>query len=106
RGGAGAVFDRGEAATIGNVPRYTRNFSGIDDTTGYKTMDMIAIPLKRWEGQPIGVLEVLNKRNGQLNKDDIDILTIVSALAAQDIEQARMIEAAKQDDIDHLLRTN
>jgi len=94
-GVAGAVFKSGEPAIIGNVAWDIRHFPGIDDTTGYKTQDMIAIPLKRWEGQPIGVLEVLNKRNGQLNKDDIDILTIVSALAAQAIEQARLFEAGK-----------
>src|SRR2546428_7714469 len=88
---------------MGTAAGNPRHFSGIDDTTGYKTMDMIAIPLKRWEGQPIGVLEVLNKRNGQLNKDDIDILTIVSALAAQAIEQARLFEAAKLAEVARLL---
>ena len=102
-GVAGAVFKSGEPAIIGNVARDTRHFSGIDDTTGYKTLDMIAIPLKRWEGQPIGVLEVLNKRSGELNKDDIDILTIVSALAAQAIEQARLFEAAKLAEVARLL---
>src|SRR5256886_17485139 len=64
-GVAGAVFKSGEPAIIGNVARDTRHFSGIDDTTGYKTMDMIAIPLKRWEGQPIGLPRILTKRNGQ-----------------------------------------
>ena len=103
KGVAGAVFQSGEPAIIGDVARDTRHFSAIDNSTGFKTLDMITIPLKRWEGDPIGVLQVLNKREGQLNKDDIAILTIVSALAAQAIEQARLFESAKLAEVARLL---
>jgi signal transduction histidine kinase len=103
KGVAGAVFQSGEPAIIGDVTRDTRHFSAIDNSTGFKTLDMITLPLKRWEGDPIGVLQVLNKREGQLNKDDIAILTIVSALAAQAIEQARLFESAKLAEVARLL---
>jgi signal transduction histidine kinase len=103
KGVAGAVFQSGEPAIIGDVARDTRHFSAVDNSTGFKTLDMITIPLKRWEGDPIGVLQVLNKREGQLNKDDIAILTIVSALAAQAIEQARLFETAKLAEVAQLL---
>ena len=102
-GVAGSVFQSGEPAIIGDVARDTRHFSGVDNSTGFKTLDMITIPLKRWEGDPIGVLQILNNREGQLNKDDIAILTIVSALAAQAIEQARLFEAAKLAEVARLL---
>ncbi len=103
KGVAGAVFQSGEPAIISDVGRDTRHFSAIDNSTGFKTLDMITIPLKRWEGGPIGVLQVLNKREGQLNKDDIAILTIVSALAAQAVEQARLFESAKLAEVARLL---
>ena len=103
KGVAGSVFQSGEPAIIGDVARDTRHLSAIDTSTGFKTLDMITIPLKRWEGDPIGVLQVLNKREGQLNKDDIAILTIVSALAAQAIEQARLFESAKLAEVARLL---
>jgi len=103
KGVAGAVFQSGEPAIISDVARDTRHLSAIDNSTGFKTLDMITIPLKRWEGDPIGVLQVLNKREGQLNKDDIAILTIVSALAAQAIEQARLFETAKLAEVAQLL---
>ncbi len=102
-GVAGSVFQSGEPAIIGDVARDTRHFSGIDNSTGFKTLDMITLPLKRWEGDPIGVLQILNKREGQLNKDDIAILTIVSALTAQAVEQARLFEAAKLAEVARLL---
>jgi signal transduction histidine kinase len=103
KGVAGAVFQSGEPAIISDVARDTRHLSTIDSSTGFKTLDMITLPLKRWEGDPIGVLQVLNKREGQLNKDDIAILTIVSALAAQAIEQARLFESAKLAEVARLL---
>jgi signal transduction histidine kinase len=103
KGVAGAVFQSGEPAIISDVARDTRHLSAIDNSTGFKTLDMITIPLKRWEGDPIGVLQVLNKREGQLNKDDIAILIIVSSLAAQAIEQARLFETAKLAEVAQLL---
>ncbi|HEV8242784.1 MAG TPA: GAF domain-containing sensor histidine kinase [Nitrospirales bacterium] len=103
KGVAGAVFQSGEPAIISDVARDTRHFTGVDHSTGFKTRDMITIPLKRWEGVPIGVLQVLNKREGQLNKDDIAILTIISALASQAIEQARLFETAKLAEVARLI---
>jgi len=100
---AGAVFQSGQPAVIADVEQDSRHFPGIDKVTGYKTRDMIALPLKRWGGEPIGVLEVLNKRNGRLGEEDVNILTIISAFAAQAIEQARLFEEAKLAEVVRLL---
>jgi signal transduction histidine kinase len=101
QGIAGVVFQSGEPAVIGDVTQDIRHFTGIDTRTGFKTRDMITVPLKRWEGRPIGVLNVLNKRTGHLDKDDLSILTIISALTAVSIEQARLFEEAKLAEVAH-----
>jgi signal transduction histidine kinase len=103
KGIVGAVFHSGEAAVIGDVSQDTRHFPDVDARTGYKTRDMIVLPLKRWEGEPIGVMSVLNKREGRLDQDDVAILTIISALSAQAIEQARLFEEAKLAEVVRLL---
>lgn len=100
---AGAVFHSGEPAVIPDVKVDRRHFPGIDQTTGYKTRDMITLPLRQWEGSPIGVLNVLNKRHGRLDKDDLSILTIISSLTAAAIEQARLFEEAKLAEVVRLL---
>ena len=56
----------------GDVQHDSRHFGKIDEASGFTTVDMIALPLKRWEGEPIGVLEVLNKRQGHLDNQDVD----------------------------------
>ena len=99
----GAVFHSGEPAVIENVKADARHFAGIDDLTGYTTRDMITLPLKRWEGEPIGVLTIVNKRDGKLDKDDLSILTIISSLTAAAIEQARLYEEAKLAEVVRLL---
>jgi signal transduction histidine kinase len=99
----GAVFHSGEPAVIEDVKADARHFSGIDELTGYSTRDMITLPLKRWEGKPIGVITILNKRKGKLDKDDLSILTIISSLTATAIEQARLYEEAKLAEVVRLL---
>jgi len=103
QGIAGAVFRSGEAMVVGEAKRDQRHYTEIDAITGQTTRDMIALPLKRWEGGPIGVLEVLNKRNGVLDREDVAILSIVSAIAATAIEQARLNREAKLAEIVRLL---
>ncbi len=80
---------------VGDVKQDERHFGEIDKSTDYVTRDMITLPLKRWEGEAIGVLQVINKREGCLDEKDVAILTIVSALASSSIEQARLFEEAK-----------
>ena len=103
KGIAGTVFHSGEPAVISDVAQDGRHFGEIDAFTGFKTRDMIVLPLKRWGGEPIGVLEVLNKREGRLNKDDVAILSIISALSAETIEQARLFEEAKLAEVVRIL---
>lgn len=95
KGIAGTVFHTGNPIVSENVETDKRHFSDIDTMTGFTTHDMIALPLKKWEGDPIGVLEVLNKRDGKLNQNDVSILTIISAFTAIAIEEAKLFEEAR-----------
>ena len=96
KGIAGAVFTSGQPEVIANVKQDPRHFLETDRLTGYQSRDMIVVPLKRRGGQPIGVIEVLNKVEGQLSRDDVDILVVVSAVSAAAIEQTRTTEVLRQ----------
>ncbi|MEW6246870.1 MAG: HAMP domain-containing sensor histidine kinase [Nitrospirota bacterium] len=100
---AGEVFHSGVPMVIHDAQADPRHFPGIDKLTGHETHDMITVPLKRWEGEPIGVLQVLNKREGRLDEDDVALLTIVSAIAATSIEQARLYQDAKLAEVARIL---
>ena len=116
---AGVVFKSGEPAVITDVKKDPRHFTGVDLMTGYRTRDMIALPLKQmtdyrtrdmialplkqWEGDPVGVVSVLNKREGVLNEDDLALLTIIATFAAMAIQQARLFEEAKLAEVARLV---
>lgn len=92
---AGIVFQSGRVFVAADVARDARHCAAIDEVTGFTTRDVIALPLKRWEGEAIGVLEVLNKRHGSLDDQDVAILSIIASFTALSIEQARLFEEAK-----------
>lgn len=100
---AGFVFKSNCAAIIDDAHTDPRHFGGIDSLTLSTTRDMIALPLKRWEGEPIGVLEILNKKSGKLDNDDLALLTLIAAFAAIAIEQARLFQEAKAVEVVKLL---
>ncbi len=103
QGISGKVFQTGEPAIISDVKQSRTHYSKVDQSTGFITRDMITLPLKQWEGKPIGVLSVLNKSDGVLNEKDLGILTIISAFTAVAIEQARMFEETKKAEVVYLL---
>lgn len=92
---AGMVFTTGEPVIIDDVNRAAQHYKGIDRITEFVTRDIIATPLKRWNGGTIGVLEVLNKRGRRFDRNDLMLLSVVSAIAASAIERARLNEEAK-----------
>ncbi len=103
KGLAGAVFASGDPEIVLDAKADTRHYLNIDELTGFRTRDMIVLPLKQWGREPIGVLEVMNKRNGRLEQEDVALLTIISALSTAAIEQTRLFEEAKLAEMVHRL---
>ena len=100
RGIAGAVFQSRKAEIVSDAQKDPRYLADIDILCGSVTRDIITIPLKRWEGDPIGVVQVMNKRRGRLDEQDVGILTIICGLSAMAIEQTRLFEYAKRAEVE------
>jgi signal transduction histidine kinase len=101
---AGTVFRTGQPEIVPDAQADKRHFKKVDEVTGSITHDMITIPLKQWEGAPIGVMQVMNKRGETfLNEEDLSILTIISALAAVAIEHTKLVEAAKLAEVAQMM---
>jgi signal transduction histidine kinase len=101
---AGTVYRTGKPEIVPDAQADQRHFKQVDEATGSTTHDMITIPLKQWEGPPIGVIQVMNKRGGRfLDRDDLAILTMISAMAAVAIEHTRLVEAAKLAEVAQMM---
>ena len=103
QGLAGTVFRSGDPIVIADAQKDPRHLPAIDKLTGYRTRDLITLPLKRWDGDPIGVLQVMNKREGLLDHEDLSILNIVSAITASFIERAHLYQEARLAEVVRLL---
>jgi len=103
KGLAGAVFFSGRPEIVVDAKNDTRHYPNIDELTGFRTRDMIVLPLQQWGRKPIGVLEVMNKRHGRLDEEDVALLVIISAISTAAIEQARLFEEAKLAEVVHRL---
>ncbi len=78
---AGRVASSGHAELVTDVSADPSFFKGIDDKSSFRTQGLVAAPM-RFRNEVIGVIEVLNKHQGQFTEDDVDILQIFGNLAA------------------------
>jgi len=89
---AGSVFQTQKGEIINEVATDPRFFTRIDSETGFKTRNMIAIPLTAGEEQ-VGVLEVINKVDGdEFIEDELMLLDSIAAEIAFAIRNARIFE--------------
>ena len=92
---AGAVFKSAQHAIIVDAETDPSLPERIDKSTGSVIRNLVIVPLKRWQGEPIGVIEILNKRDRAIDEDDVAVLTMISSLATPALEEARLFEAKK-----------
>lgn len=92
QGIAGWVLQHDELVVIDDVTGDERFYSNVDQQSGFTTRSMLAVPLKI-RGKSIGVVEVINKRNGTtFSERDRDIATALAALAAVAMDNARLYQ--------------
>jgi PAS domain S-box-containing protein len=91
QGIAGQVAATGEPLIVNNVYKHDGFHRKVDDSSGFKTHSILCVPLKV-EKEVIGVLEAINKRHGNFNKDDLRLLQAITGPLAAAIQNARLHE--------------
>src|SRR5713101_4006757 len=101
------IVGRAFAAGVGEISKDTSTdpsfYRGIDEQTRYQTRNMVTVPLMTTEGRAIGAMQVLNKREGAFDEQDLHVLEVLSAQAASAIETAQLHEQAKLAEVAHLI---
>lgn len=64
---AGAVAETKDIINIKNAYDDPRFNCEIDQKTGYKTNTMLSMPISNYDGDVIGVAQIINKTNGKQN---------------------------------------
>jgi len=90
RGLVGEVAMSGQHVIVNDVKNDPR-WGGELAKGGFQTNNVLAVPLIT-QDRVIGVLEVLNKRDGGFSPDDVSLLTTFAGQAAVAIENARLFQ--------------
>ncbi len=86
KGFAGHVFKTGETIKIKDAYKDNRFNKDIDKKTGYRTYNLICMPIRNIKFEIIGVFQVLNKKEGDFNDSDEDVLFAIGTNAGIAIE--------------------
>lgn len=96
RGIAGAVFASGVGQIIADAyanPLFNRE---MDLITGYRTRNLLCVPIRNRKHEVIGITQALNKRNGDFDAGDQQLLEALSLQAAAALENARVFEKVER----------
>ena len=86
KGFAGYVVKTGETIKIKDAYNDSRFNKEIDKHTGYKTYNLLCMPIRNIKFEIIGVFQVLNKKDGDFTDSDEDILLAIGTNAGIAIE--------------------
>jgi len=92
KGISGYVAETGKILNISNVyadPRFNPEF---DKKSGFKTRNVLCVPMKNREGKIIGVCQLINKRNGEFSIEDERFLQAFTVHAAIAIDNSRIAQ--------------
>lgn len=92
KGLAGHVATTGEVVNIPDAYRDPRFNSEIDRKSGFRTRNVLCMPLKNKEGRTIGVFQLLNKKRGGFTAEDASFIDALSVHAAIALENARLAQ--------------
>jgi signal transduction histidine kinase len=98
QGVAGWVFCHRLPLIVADAYRDRRFYPDIDQKTGFKTQNILCVPLINRKKECIGTLQALNKNSGNFNEDDREVLSYLSNYVTIAIENAKLYEELKAAD--------
>jgi signal transduction histidine kinase/putative methionine-R-sulfoxide reductase with GAF domain len=96
KGIVGAVLSSGQALRVDDAwsdPRFHRS---TDEGTGFRTRNILAVPLRSHDGALKGVVQALNKAGGPFDDDDAQLLAAMGAELAVALERARLFDELRR----------
>lgn len=89
---AGYIFQSGESLILNDVQANARHFRSPSQKVGVDVRSLLGVPMWMRGERKIGVLEALNKRQGEFDEEDAVFLSVIANHAAVAIENARLYQ--------------
>ena len=91
---AGTVAETGQVVNSVDAYQDARFDKRTDASSGFKTVSILAAPMRTPSGEIVGVVEILNKRRRNFTKEDEEFLAEIGTHAALAVASVREHEAA------------
>jgi len=92
KGLSGYVAKTGETINIPDAYNDSRFNPEVDKKSGYRTNNMLCMPMRNRDGKIIGVFQMLNKKGGPFTVQDEEFINALSIHASIAIENARLAQ--------------
>jgi signal transduction histidine kinase len=89
---AGTIFRENKIISLSDVHNDPRHYALVSKHVDFEVHNMLGVPM-RIKDKPTGVLEALNKRDGNFDESDADILSVIASQAAVAIHNASLVKA-------------
>ncbi len=100
---AGQVFACGQPQIENDAARNPWHYRDTDEALGFETRNILTSPICYPGGKPVGVIQLVNKRSGDFDDDDVRALGIVASVAAMSVHNADLAEQAEKSAVIHYL---
>jgi signal transduction histidine kinase/CRP-like cAMP-binding protein len=98
KGISGYVAETGETVNIEDTYTHPYFNPEIDQRSGYHTHSMLCMPIRDKEKGILGVIQLLNKKEGLFDREDEEFIEGMSVHASLAIENARLAENKMQNE--------
>ncbi len=92
---AGRVIKTGEPIIVNDTSKDFELHQERDRKLGYTTRNLLLVPLKS-RNRTIGVLGAINKKEGDFDDKDVDLLSMIAGTVALSVENARVSHELKK----------
>ncbi|HEY7493359.1 MAG TPA: GAF domain-containing protein [Candidatus Tectomicrobia bacterium] len=89
---AGYVASTGELLNIPDAYTDARFNPAFDQATGFRTRTVLCAPVRKREGEIIGVIQTMNKQDGVFDHEDESLLQALASQIAIALENAQLYE--------------
>jgi adenylate cyclase len=89
---AGHVFTTGVGSIVHDPYSDPRFNQKVDQETGYVTKSILCAPVRTVKGEIIGVLQMLNKKQGQFTEQHLHLLEDMTSLTAMALRSRQFVE--------------
>ncbi len=96
---AGTIFTENRHLVINSTRDDPRHYSEVGDEVGLQIDSLLGVPM-RIKDRVTGVIEALNKIEGECTDFDVSLLLVVASQAAISIHNARLIQALQKANIE------